>query len=389
MRIKGNTAATAMAITLVSAGGAALHAPAALAAEGYRLHQPAFPLMGGEMASTTEHLGFFGTAATSYGNSYKVVGNDGHRISSPGQTISLPTSALTGGAIPDGTYNVAVEPADIDYSQHTLQMNLIVGYLFQTGIEGGRVALTLNQPYQRSSRDVSISPQAVAITPTPPASLPPALSNALNNIVNSVANQVSDSQQQQLDYQNRDANGFGDSLLAVVYAQNLLDNRLKLAGGVSVSVPDGEYKSDRGPNPGFNYYTTRLEALSTYSFGNQRGDVFSGLTIGGRVAYGWNSKNKDSDYKTGQFFNAEFAAEKVNGNFAFGINAYALIQTTDDSGAGAPTTPFRYRAYGAGPFIAFKLSQRNIGLNLNYADTFGARNAQVARAVSLRLIKTW
>ena len=363
-----------------------------MAAEGYRLQQPAFGLMGGEMASTIEHHGFFGTAAASYGNSYKVVDNDGHRISSPGQVIPAPTGALTGGAVPDGTYNVAIDTASIDYEQNSAQFNLIVGYLFDTGIEGGRIVVSINQPLQTSSREVSVGTQAVKVSPAPPENLPPALSAALNSVATTVTDQLASQQQELLDFHNHDATGLGDTNLGVVWAQNLRDNRLKIAGGISLAIPNGEYESDRGPNPGFNYYTTRLEALTTYSLGDNLkpdGTVFSGITVGGRMAYGWNSKNKDSDYKTGQFFNAEIAAEKVNGNFAFGVNVFALIQTTDDSGAGAPDMPFRYRAYGAGPFIAFKLPRRDIGLNFTYNSTFSARNAQVARVISLRLIKAW
>jgi len=358
------------------------------AAEGYRLRQAALPVLGGEMAADLEQIGFFGTVAVGYLDSYKVVDDQGHHISVPGQSIALPTGAATGGAIPDGTYNVDVGPAAIDYRQLSQQYRFIIGYLFDTGVEGNRLGVSLSRAYQRMDREVSISQQTVQLRPQPAPSLPPPLQAALNTSLNRVATQVAATQQTELDAQNREVGGLSDSVFAFFFTRTSADRRFRYGIDLAVAIPDGEYRSDRAPNPSLNYYTSRLETAMVYSFGPQSYDSFSGITIGNRTGYGWNTINKDTEIRTGQFFNTEFAIEKVIGRFAFGLNAVALIQTTDDSGSGAPERSFRLRTYSGGPFAAIRLTER-AGINISYADTFYARNAQVSRGVALRLIRSW
>ena len=61
----------------------------------------------------------------------------------------------------------------------------------------------------------------------------------------------------------------------------------------------------------------------------------------------------------------------------------------DDSGAGAPTDGRRYRTYGVGPFVSYKLPGKDAGFNLQYSDNFGGRNAIATRALQLRFVKAW
>lgn len=367
---------------------ALLWSPASTAAEGYRLRQAGLPVLGGEMAADIEQVGFFGTAAMAYLDSYEVVDDKGHHISVPGQTIPLPTGIATGGAIPDGTYNVDVGSAAIDYRQLSQQYRFIIGYLFDTGVERNRLGVSLSRAYQRMDREVSISQQTVQLRPEPSPSLPPALQAGLNASLNRVVTQVSGAQQAELDAQNREVGGLSDSVFAFFFTRTSADRRFRYGIDLAVAIPDGEYRSDRAPNPSLNYYTSRLETAMVYSFGPQYYDSFSGITVGNRTGYGWNTINKDTEIRTGQFFNTEFAIEKVVGRFAFGFNVVAVIQTTDDSGSGAPERPFRLRTYSGGPFAAIRIAE-HAGINISYADTFYARNAQVSRGVALRLIRTW
>lgn len=378
----------------LSANGAALFASSAWAAEGYRMRALGMPVLGGEMASAQEHRGFFATAAWGYLDSYKIVDDNGDRVSAPGQTIPLPTGAATGGAIPDGTYSATLAPTQVEFQQQSQQLRFIVGYLFETGIEGGRLGFSLSKPYQRMDREVDADVSTLELTPQPPATMPPQLVAALDAVTARVAEQISARQQAALAINNKQASGFGDTTLGVFYAHASPDNRLRLGLDVTLSIPDGQYDNSRAVNPSFNYYTTRVETAAIYSFGSQgENSVFSGITVGNRTAYGWNTKNKDTNIKTGEFFTTEIAVEKVIGRLAVGLSTVAVIQTTDDFVGGSAIGGFnpegRLRTYSAGPFVAVKFKKLNSGLNLSYADTFYARNAQVSQGVSLRLIKAW
>lgn len=357
------------------------------AAEGYRLRQPAFPLLGAEMgASEIERVGFFGLAAVSYNNAYDAVDNQGDPIRSPGQTIPLPTGALTGGALPDGTYSAVVQSGQIDFDQTAQQYNLLAGYLFDPGIKGARIGVSFNQIYQRSEREVSLAPQPISLEPAMPATLPAPLRAVLNGALANVSTQVDLRRAAELQAHNRRASGFGDTTFAGLYTQVAMDGRLRAAGAVSHSLDNGAYQADRGPNPGFNYRTTRIESAVGYSFADA---WLNGVTVGARTAYGWNGENPETGYETGDFFNLELAAQKTQGDFAVGMTVFALLQTTDDRVDGVRLADNKYEAYGAGPFVAYRFPGRNLGLNLTYADTFGVRNGQVGRGVSLRLIRTW
>ena len=115
----------------------------------------------------------------------------------------------------------------------------------------------------------------------------------------------------------------------------------------------------------------------------------AGVTLAGRLSYGINTTNKETDYRSGNFVYGELGVIKVMGNWAVGSNLLVIQQMTNDTGLGAPADGNRYRSYGFGPFLSYKLSGKNAGFNLQYSDNFGARNAIVVKSLQLRLVKVW
>jgi hypothetical protein len=111
--------------------------------------------------------------------------------------------------------------------------------------------------------------------------------------------------------------------------------------------------------------------------------------VAGRVSYGINTRNKDTDYKSGNFIYAEGGIVKVDGNWAYGLNVFSTQQISDDTGTGVPVGGNRYKTNGFGPFISFKIPGKDAGVNLQYSDNFGGRNAIVAKSLQLRLVKAW
>jgi hypothetical protein len=80
---------------------------------------------------------------------------------------------------------------------------------------------------------------------------------------------------------------------------------------------------------------------------------------------------------------------KVVGDWAFGSNLLATQQVSDDTGTAAPAEGNRYRTYGIGPFLSYKLPGKDAGFNLQYSDNYGARNAVVVKSLQVRFVKAW
>jgi len=115
----------------------------------------------------------------------------------------------------------------------------------------------------------------------------------------------------------------------------------------------------------------------------------AGVTVAGRLSYGINTTNKETDYRSGNFLYGELGVIKVMGDWAFGSNLLTTQQVTNDSGTGAPADGARYRTFGVGPFLSYKLPGKDAGFNLQYSDNFGARNAIVVKSLQLRFVKAW
>ena len=364
------------------------------AAESSKLRQSPVGAFGGEMAASTDNPGFFGTAALSVTDIYKVVDANGNGITPPvPSSVPLQTGPATGGAVPSGTYSLSLPTGSIDFSQTQTQVNLLGGYLTESTYNGGRLAFAVNLPLIKQSRTVILSQPLGTVSPTPNAALPAALRGAIGAVANAtnaqIQAQVAASARTPV-VQNADVSGFGDTELSMLWIHH--KDRLKVAAGVSLFVPTGMYDKARGPNPGFgDFYTLRPGVALTYSLNPNHTDAAwdAGVTVAGRVSFGINTSNKETNYRSGNFVYAETGLIKVINNWAFGANLLAIQQVTDDSGTGAPANGSRYKNYGAGPFLSYKIPGQDAGFNLQYSQSFGSRNALMSKTLQLRVIKAW
>lgn len=356
------------------------------AAEGFRLRQPPVSVFGGEIAAPADNPGLFGTASLSYTNIFKVVDGSGNDITVAPRTVPLPTGAPTGGRVPNGTFNLNVPAGTIGFRQNQTQLNLVGGYLTENTYGDGRLAFTVNVPLIHQSRSFTAAQPLGTVSPTPPA----AVAAAVGAVAAAANAQVQAGVAATAATQNTSVSGLGDIELTAAWIRHI--DRLKIAAGVSLFAPTGSYDAARGPNPGFgNFYTLRPGVAMTYALNPNPADTGwdSGVTIAGRVSLGFNGRNKDTDYRSGNFAQAEAAIAKVTGNWGFGANLLAVQQTTNDSGTGAPADGNRYRNYAFGPFLSYKLPGKDAGFNLHYSRSFGSRNALVSQTIQLRFIKAW
>ncbi len=360
------------------------------ASENSRTRQSPVGAFGGEIAAPADNPGLFGTASLTYLNIYKVTDGNGDAISLPTRALPLQTGTPTGGAIPNGAYTLNVPAGTIDFNQKQTQLNLVGGYLTEGLYGDGHVAFAINVPLIRQSRSFIALQAAGTVSPTPPAALPAAARGAIAAVAAATNAAVQAGIAATSAAQNAEVSGIGDTELSMVWVRH--QDRLKIAAGVSLFVPTGVYDKNRGPNPGFgNFYTLRPGVAVTYALNPHPSDSAwdAGVTVAGRLSYGINTTNNDTDYRSGNFIYGEVAVVKVMGDWAFGSNLLTTQQVTDDSGTGAPTDGNRYRTYGIGPFLSYKLPGKDAGFNLQYSDNFGARNAIVAKSLQLRFVKAW
>ncbi len=355
----------------------------AQAAESFKLRQAPVGSFGGEMAVSADKPGFFGTASLTQLQIYKIADASGNDVAPP------PISPIQ---LNPTLPNKVVFPAgSLAFNQDQTQLNLVGGYLTESTYGNGHMVFAINLPFIKQKRSYIVTQPAGVLTPaatTPP--LPATVVAQLNGGTVMANAEVQKRVNAASVPQNLEVSGMGDAELSTVWIRHA--DRLKVAAGVSLFVPTGSYDKTRGPNPGFgNFYTLRPGVAVTYNLNPKHSDSTwdAGVSIAGRVSYGINTRNKDTDYKSGNFLYAEGGIVKVAGDWAYGVNVFTTQQMSDDTGTGAPAGGNRYKTHGFGPFVSYKLPGKDAGLNLQFSDNFGGRNAIVVKSLQLRLVKAW
>ncbi len=356
------------------------------AAENYKLRQSPVGAFGGEIAAGADNPGLFGTASITTLDISSIVDGNGNGIKVPSLTKTIPAGTVINGnpLLVKQTFSIP-EGGAINFHQTQTQVNLVGGYLTEDTYANGRIAFVVNVPLITMSRSFIGTLGTGVVTPNA----------GLASLLNPGAKTEWDTK---VATQNGDVSGVGDTELSAVWIRH--QDRLKVAAGVSLFVPTGVYEKARGPNPGFgNFYTLRPGVAVTYNLNPNHKDESwdAGVTVAGRISYGMNSTNKDTDYRSGNFIYTEVGVVKVVGDWAFGGNLLSTQQVTDDTGPLVGTSCLgmvdaagcRYKTYGVGPFVAYKLPGKDAGFNLQYNENFGGSNAIVVKSWQLRFVKAW
>lgn len=159
----------------------------------------------------------------------------------------------------------------------------------------------------------------------------------------------------------------GDTIIAPLYL-GWQKEKLSYSATVAIFIPTATYEIDRVVNTSRNYWTIDPEFGITY-FNPNTGWEFSGA-----LGYSINTKNKDTDYKSGDVLHFDYAVGKASKNgVKHGIVGYAWVQVTGDSGQGALFGPFRSRVFGIGPGMTWRKST-NSEIRFRYYHEFGAKD---------------
>lgn len=331
MKKKFSLCLGALAALGVSTAGATENGQlrALLGAPSYELTTPQFP-------------GAYGQIWLQHYSADKLRGNDGK---SPVTSATTPVGALNVQA--DGEVRATVLVPRFTYITETL-------------VSDGRLGFSATLPLIKQENDIRLST-------TLPAGLPAATVAAVNGLLAQQSAQRSGSK-----------SGQGDLDVTAFVDWQGDDGRTAL--GVSVVAPTGSYEAGRAVNPGAGkFWTIRPLLIASRVWEN-------GLELGLRATYSLNTRNSDTDVRSGQYLHADWAAMyRVNDSWRAGLQGYVVNQFTADNGPGVSSHGNKARVYSAGPMVAYQSESGVWALDFKVMQEFSVRNRPEGQVAWLRL----
>ena len=354
---------TAASVALL-AGSAA----AAQAAEGFEPRYNLAGSLGGEIFAPPDQTGWALVLATTRVPVRRVSGDDGKDLSLP-----LPGGTLAVPGLPD-----ALQPswgpgrATVHGNGSMTRTDLAVGYLSAERYGGGRLAFAVDLPFIRKDQHIGISGATPALDW--PGPVPDAVQAG-------VASQFGSHYQAGLAGQGAASSGLlrgtGDTELMAGW--QFVGERWRVLGGTSLVLPTGKYSADPKPDTGTGNFRTLRPALQLAYLPTPR------LALGTKLSLGLNSRNRDNQLRSGNWFGVELAAGYMTPVGVIGLHALRVQQYQDDDGN--PFGPSRFRSTNAGAFFTTKVPGLDAILTLQYIDTTASRHAKHGSFTQIRLVK--
>ena len=148
------------------------------------------------------------------------------------------------------------------------------------------------------------------------------------------------------------ANGIGDiTLYPFMLGWTGLNGDLKYDVRLGIYAPTGDYDKGKLANVGKNYWT--FEPAVSLSYISSK----IGLELSAFAGMDFNTKNHETDYRTGTQFHLDFTVAEhlplFGGIIGVGANGFYYQQITGDSGSGARLGDFKGRTLGIGPVLSY------------------------------------
>ena len=286
----------------------------------------------------------------------KIKGDNGKQL-----TNLIPNSQL----IPGGPYRAAV---DVEVDVRAVQPRIT--YLDNTRLLGANLGFTVMLPIVQRHADFTLT-----------SSVPEPANTGLG---------VQAGLDQEAARLSRPGTGIGDLELGGILHWELADNQAMTLVTTFV-VPTGDYQADRRLNPGFgNFYTFRPSLQYSY--------IADGWDFGVRGVLSFNTRNKDTGYRSGNVANVDFQLMTfVSEDIRVGLQGFAVHQFQNDSQdvsyLADPTKAAeiingnRMRGYGLGPAIGWLKDGGDMMVEGKFIKEFGARNRTEGQAFWLTISK--
>jgi hypothetical protein len=162
--------------------------------------------------------------------------------------------------------------------------------------------------------------------------------------------------------------GIGDVIVDPIILGWHFKNNWHVVAALDTWVPIGSYNRSDLANIGRNYWT--FEPVLTASHFNPAG----GPEVSVKLMYDFNTRNKATDYHSGQEFHTGFAAAYNFNPITVGMNGYYYKQTTDDKQNGVRVGDDGYRgeALALGPVIRYQVGK--VPISFQYQHELFAHN---------------
>jgi len=140
-----------------------------------------------------------------------------------------------------------------------------------------------------------------------------------------------------------------------------------LVTGLDIYIPTGKYDKNNLANLGRNYWT--FEPIVGATFISD-----GGFEVSGKFMYDINTKNDDTEYKSGQEFHFDYTIAQKFGNWSIGLGGYYYKQMTNDKLNGNKVGPdgFKGQVFAFGPQI--KYDYKNMSFILKYQTETSVEN---------------
>lgn len=140
-----------------------------------------------------------------------------------------------------------------------------------------------------------------------------------------------------------------------------------LVTGLDIYIPTGSFDKNDLANLGRNYWTFEPVVGATFISD-------SGFEVSGKFMYDFNTKNDDTEYKSGQEFHFDYTIAQKFGNWSVGLGGYYYKQTTADKLNDNKVSPdgFKGQVFAFGPQI--KYDYKNMSFILKYQTETSVEN---------------
>jgi hypothetical protein len=350
----------------------AICAGTALAAEDFRVRYNLAGTMGGEIFAPQYSSGWIGALAYTYIDGRKLTGDDGQdmTITAPGGTVALPAPA------PAGLYpTYDAKRVALQASGHARVAALALGYVSADLYNGGQFIFGALLPIAESASGIlpmASSPSLNWPNPGQPNDATKA------TVQNGFEAGYQAGLAAQAAGEGGQAAGIGDIELAAGWMSG--HGPWKFRAGAAVVMPTGKYSASSKPNIGFgNYYTLRPEVQATYM-------PSAKIAMSGKLILGFNTKNKDNQLKSGDWYGLETAAGYLTPMGPVGLHGVYVKQYQDDE-----NNPMfganRLELTGVGTFFTTKLPILDAIVTLQHMVTTSSRNARHSNFSQLRFVR--
>lgn len=175
-----------------------------------------------------------------------------------------------------------------------------------------------------------------------------------------------------------DRRAMGDSIVASLLAWH--NGNHHWAAAVEAVLPTGEYDRDHMANAGKNYYTVR--PIIAYSYSQP-----DGWDLSTKLSYSINSKNDDTDYRSGQYIAGDYSVGyKVAPKLTLALEGYAFKQVSSDEADGEDIG-FRGQVLAYGPGMHYQ--GQGWSLEAKYLKETAVENRPQGNATWLKFVCTF